>query len=79
MKQMACKRFLAGVKPNQLFEETPFCERPGAKLQFQEKKITKSFCANILQQPTSLSNIQLDYSNRTKIQRNNLRHPAENR
>jgi hypothetical protein len=67
---------------NSVFEETLFCVRPGAKLQFQEEKHRVFLSKHPIAMhpyPHPLSDSQSGYNSRAKVHRDNLRHPAENR
>ena len=63
------------AQPTPFFEETPFCARPGAKLQFGEE----NHRVVLSRRPMAahhLSDSQSGYSSRVKMHINNLRHLA---
>jgi hypothetical protein len=55
------------------------CFRPGAKLQFQEETHKGPPGQAFYGTPPPLCNSQSGYNSRVKVERDNLRHPAESR
>jgi hypothetical protein len=64
---------------NPVFEETPFCAKLGAKLQFQEEKSQSPLEQASYDTPLPLSNSQSGYNSRIRVHRDSLRPSAENR